>query len=72
MTGIKKAEGFFSSLVAALDNVGVDWACTVNVATHGAPSIIGKKAGVATLKKVHTANGGLGFWTFHCIIHEEA
>ena len=34
----------------------------------------GKKAGVVAKlkKKVHTANGGLGLWTFHCIIHEEA
>ena len=34
----------------------------------------GKKAGaMAKLnEKVHTANGGLGLWTFHCIIHEEA
>ena len=34
----------------------------------------GKKAGVvATLReKAHTANGGLVFWIFHCIIHEEA
>ena len=44
------------------------------MATDGAPSMTGKKAGVvAKLKrKVHTANGELGFWTFHVIIHEEA
>ena len=34
----------------------------------------GKKAGVVAklMEKVHTANGGLVFWTFQRIIHEEA
>ena len=31
----------------------------------------GKKACVVVKlkEKVHAANGGLSFWTFHCIIH---
>ena len=64
----------FSSLVSALHNVGIDWACAVSVATDGVPSMTGKKAGVVVKlkEKVHAANGALGFWTFHCIIHKEA
>ena len=62
------------SLVGALDRVGVDWSRAVSLATDGAPSMIGKKAGVVTKfrEKVQTANGGRDFWTFHCILHQEA
>ena len=57
-----------------MHNVGIDWACAVSVATDGVSSMTGKKAGVVVKlkEKVHTANGALGFWTFHCIIHKEA
>lgn len=60
-------EDILGSLVGTLENVRVDWAHAVSVATDGAPLMIGKKTGVvAKLKeKVHTANGGLGFWAFH-------
>ena len=73
MTANTKAEDIFGSLVGALENVGVDWACATSVATDGAPLTTIMKAGVeANLKaKVHTANGGIGFFTFYCIIHEE-
>ena len=62
------------SLADTMDNDGGDWARAVSVATDGAPTMIGKIAGVvAKLKeKVHDADGVLGLWTFHCIIHEEA
>ncbi|CAB4057497.1 unnamed protein product [Lepeophtheirus salmonis] len=33
----------FISVVAALDNVGVDWSRAVSIATDGAPSMMGKK-----------------------------
>ena len=74
MRGMTKAEDIFDSLVGALDNDGEDWSCAVCDATHDAPSVTGKKVGVVVKlkKKVHTANGGLGVWTFHCIIHEES
>ena len=68
------AEDIFRALVGELDRVGVDWSRTVSLATDGAPSMIGKKAGVvAKFKdKVQAANGGSCFWTFHCILHQEA
>lgn len=68
------ADDIFSALVGALDRVGVDWSRAISLATDGAPSMIGKKAGVVTKfrEKVHAANGGDGFWTFHCILHQEA
>ena len=74
MIGMTKAEDVFGSFVSTSDNVGVVWACAVSVATDSAHSMTEKKAGVvAKLKeKVHTANGGLDFWMFHCFIHEEA
>ncbi|XP_023817664.1 CMP-N-acetylneuraminate-beta-galactosamide-alpha-2,3-sialyltransferase 4-like [Oryzias latipes] len=42
------AKDIFCSVVAALDRVGVDWSRAVSLATDGAPSMIGKKAGVMT------------------------
>ena len=74
MTGTTTGEDIFNSLVGALDNIGVDWARAVSIATDGAPSMTGKRVGVvAKLKeKVNAANGGHDFHTFHCIIHEEA
>lgn len=51
-----------------------DWSRAISLATDGAPSMIGKKAGVVTKfrEKVQAANGGGDFWTFHCILHQEA
>ena len=68
------AEDIFCAVVGELDRVGVDWSRTVSLATDGAPSMIGKKAGiVAKFKdKVQAADGGGCFWTFHCILHPEA
>lgn len=68
------ANDIFSALVTALDRVGVDWSRAVSLATDGAPSMVGRKAGVATKfrEKVQAANGGQDFWTFHCILHQEA
>ena len=53
-----------------MDSVGVDCACAVSVASHGAPSMTGVVAELE--EKEHTANGGVGFWNLRCIIHEEA
>ena len=52
----------------------MDCSCAVSLATDGAPSMTGRKAGVATKfrEKVQTANGRRDFWTFHCILHQEA
>ena len=74
MTDTTTAADFFTALVGALDRVGVDWSRAISLATDGAPSMTGKKAGVVTIfrKKVQTANGGRDFWTFHCILHQEA
>ncbi|XP_037124343.1 general transcription factor II-I repeat domain-containing protein 2A-like [Syngnathus acus] len=68
------AEDIFSALVGALDKVEADWSRAVSLATDGAPSMVGRKAGVATKvrDKVQTANGGQEFWAFHCILHQEA
>ena len=48
--------------------------CATSVATDDASSNTGNKvdAGAKLKEKVHTANGGLGIWTSHCNIHEEA
>ena len=65
LIAMMKAEDVFVSLVGVLDVVGVDWACSVSVPTHGTPWMTGKKA-VKVKEKVRTANGGRGFCTFHC------
>lgn len=63
------AVNIFIGLVDILDRVGVDWSSAVSVT-----SMIGNKAGVVTKfrEKLQTANGGRDFWTFHCILHQEA
>ncbi|XP_066963215.1 general transcription factor II-I repeat domain-containing protein 2-like [Macrobrachium rosenbergii] len=68
------ANDIFSSLIRVLDKAGVDWSRAVSLATDGAPSMVGRKAGVATKfrEKVQATNGGQDFWTFHCILHQEA
>ena len=68
------ANDIFKAIVGALDKFGVDWSRAVSLATDGAPSMLGRKAGVATQfrEKVQAANGGEDFWTFHCILHQEA
>lgn len=74
MTNTTTANDVFSSLVEALDRLGVDWSHAVSVATDGAPSMVGKKAGVVAKlrEKVQTENPEQEFWNFHCIIHQEA
>uniref|UniRef100_A0A9J7YGI0 Uncharacterized protein n=1 Tax=Cyprinus carpio carpio TaxID=630221 RepID=A0A9J7YGI0_CYPCA len=74
MTDTTTAEDIFCSVVGVLDRVGADWSRAVSLATDGAPSMIGKKAGVVTKfrEKVQAANGGGDFWTFHCILHQDA
>lgn len=68
------AADIFTALVGALDRVGMDRPRAVSLATDGAPTMIRKKAGVVTKfrEKVQSANGGRDFWTFHCILHQEA
>ncbi|KAJ3601925.1 hypothetical protein NHX12_029686 [Muraenolepis orangiensis] len=46
MTDTTTANDVFHSLVGALDELEVDWSRAVSVATDGAPSMIGRKAGV--------------------------
>ena len=51
----------------------VDWSRAVSLATDGAPSMVGRKAGVKIQReKVQAANGGQDVWAFHCILHQEA
>ena len=59
----------FSTLVGVLN-----WSRAVSITTDSAPSMIGKKAGIATKfkEKVRVVSGGREFWTFHCISHQEA
>ena len=68
------AEDIFGSVIAALDRVGVNWSHAISLATDSAPSMVGKKASVATKfrERVQALNGGDHFWTFHCILHQEA
>ena len=61
----------FSTLIGVLNRIGVDWSRAVNITTDSTPSMIGKKAGVATKFK-EKVSGGREFWSFHCISHQEA
>ncbi|KAL2083019.1 hypothetical protein ACEWY4_020792 [Coilia grayii] len=74
MTDTTTANDVFVCLVGALDNLEVDWSRAVSVATDGAPSMVGKKAGVVVKlrEKVREANPDNVFWNFHCILHQEA
>ena len=68
------ASDIFTALIGALERVGVDWSRVVSLATDGVPSMTGRKAGIGTKfrEKVQDTNGGCDFWTFHCILHQEA
>ncbi|XP_060765882.1 general transcription factor II-I repeat domain-containing protein 2A-like [Neoarius graeffei] len=74
LTDTTTANDVFVSLVGALDNLEVDWSRAVSVATDGAPSMVGRKAGVVVKlrEKVREANPDQVFWNFHCILHQEA
>lgn len=74
MTDTTTANDVFVSLVGALDNLEVNWSRAVSVDTDGAPSMMGRKAGVVVKlrEKVHAANPEQVFWNFHCILHQEA
>lgn len=63
MSGTTTSDDIFTALVGALDRVGVNWSRAVSLATDGAPSMIGRKAGVVTKfkEKVRSANGGSDF-----------
>ena len=73
MSSTTTVADIFTSLVGALDRIGVDWSHALSLATDGAPSMIGKKAGVVTMfrEKVQSARAGSDFWTFHCILNRE-
>ena len=74
MTDTSTATDIFAALVKVLDGIGVDWSKAVSLVADGAPSMIGRKAGVAAKfkEKVNNSNSGNKFWSFHCIIHQEA
>lgn len=74
LTDTTTAEDIFRSVVGALNRVGADCSRAVSLATEGAPSMIGKNAGVVTKfrDKVQATNGGGNFWTCHCILHQGA
>ncbi|CAI5653367.1 unnamed protein product [Oreochromis niloticus] len=74
MTDTTTAADIFTALVGALDRVGVDWSRTVSLATDGAPSMIGKKAGVVKkfIDKVQSANGGREDHIYGLPYHTEA
>ena len=48
MMDITTTNYIFNSLVGMLNRVGVDWSRAVSIVTDGVPSMIRKKAGVAT------------------------
>ena len=51
MRGTTKADDIFMKLVVALDKLGVDWTKLVSLATDGAPQMVRRRAGVASLLK---------------------
>nr|XP_023652433.1 general transcription factor II-I repeat domain-containing protein 2-like [Paramormyrops kingsleyae] len=74
MTDTTTSNDIYASLIGALDRLEVDWSRAVSVATDGAPSMVGKKAGVVTKlkEKIQKENPTQKFWNFHCILHQEA
>ncbi|KAL0202287.1 hypothetical protein M9458_000305 [Cirrhinus mrigala] len=74
MTDTTTSNDIYASLIGALDRLKVDWSRAVSVATDGAPSMVGKKAGVVTKlkEKIQKENPTQKFWNFHCILHQEA
>ena len=63
----------FTKLVDALDKLGVDWTKLVSLATDGAPQMVGRRAGVASLlkNKILSMIPNQQISCVHCIIHAE-
>ena len=73
MCGTTKADDIFMKLVDALDKLGVDWTKLVSLATNGAPQMVGRRAGVASLlkNKILSIKSYQQISCIHCIIHQE-
>lgn len=68
MTDRTTSNDIYSSPIGALDRLEVDWSHAVSLSTDGAPSMVGKKAGVVTKLK---ENPTQKFRNCHCILHHE-
>lgn len=72
LKGTTTSEDIFSGMMQSLDKLGVDWTKAVSLATDGAPSMIGRKAGVAAKLKQKLQSNRAPFLSFHCILHQES
>lgn len=61
-------------MVCVLDDLNIQWEKTVSLATDGAPTMVGRQAGVAKLlkDKLTALNTTNKFCNFHCLLHQEA
>lgn len=66
-----KSEDLFAAVERVLDTNGLSWEKMVGITTDGAPAMVGRKAGLATLVSQKVAQCGGKVAKYHCILHQE-
>lgn len=66
-----KSEDLFAAVARVLDANGLSWEKMVGITTDGAPAMVGRKAGLATLVSQKVAQCGGKVAQYHCILHQE-
>lgn len=66
-----KSEDLFAAVGRVLDRYNLSWEKMVGITTYGAPAMIGKKAGFATLVGQKVAECGGKVVKYPCILHQE-
>ena len=75
LVGLKKQQSVFTWSREVNDAaVKANYIIANEIALASKPYYVGSSSGVVTKfrEKVQAANGGDAFWTFHCILHQEA
>uniref|UniRef100_A0AAV2JGK5 Uncharacterized protein n=1 Tax=Knipowitschia caucasica TaxID=637954 RepID=A0AAV2JGK5_KNICA len=71
LRGTTKSEDLFAAVARVLERYNLSWEKMVGITTDGAPAMIGRKAGLATLVAEKVAKCGGKLNQYHCILHQE-
>ncbi|KAK7893660.1 hypothetical protein WMY93_022812 [Mugilogobius chulae] len=71
LRGTTKSEDLFAAVGRVLEKYNLSWEKMSGITTDGAPAMIGKKAGLATLVTQKVAQCGGKVAQYHCILHQE-
>ncbi|XP_048840157.1 general transcription factor II-I repeat domain-containing protein 2-like [Brienomyrus brachyistius] len=66
-----KSEDLFAAVERVLDTNGLSWEKLVGITTDGAPAMVGRTTGLATLISQKVSQCGGKVAKYHCILHQE-